>query len=359
MSILRWPLALAVLAFTRLWRWLVGIAALLAGRLLRRRRELTVSDAAERAQEQEQSRIVPAGYPQRRAENAVVALLGLAALFAAGFIVVYAYYGPADVPNELLGVCLGGSLAFVAAAFTVVANRLVVTEEIEEPYPEEHPAAQAEVVEIVKESGSRITRRRMLVGAGATAAGALGLAGLTPALSLGPLWYTDPLYRAPWRRGTRLVDQNGRPYKASDIEEASFYTAFPEGVEERENIGAPVVVVRLPPSELRLPSGRATWAPQGILAYSKICTHAGCAVALYRKPTFPLVEPRPALVCPCHYSTFDPARGAEVIYGPAGRPLPQLPLMLDTAGYVRAAGNFSQPVGPSWWGVRTGRARSS
>jgi len=110
--------------------------------------------------------------------------------------------------------------------------------------------------------------------------------------------------------------------------------------------------LRLDPSELRLPPERKDWAPLGILAYSKICTHAGCALGLYRKPMFPPVEPSPALVCPCHYSTFDVADGGNVLFGPAGRALPQLPLMIDRRGRLRAGGNFSGPVGPSWWGVR-------
>jgi ubiquinol-cytochrome c reductase iron-sulfur subunit len=118
------------------------------------------------------------------------------------------------------------------------------------------------------------------------------------------------------------------------------------------------VVVRLPTAQLRLPDDRRGWAPKGIVAYSKICTHAGCAIALYRKPTFPPVEPRPALVCPCHYSTFDPARAGKVLFGPAGRALPQLPLFVDPAGDLRAAGNFSGPVGPSWWGVRNRKPTS-
>ena len=119
-----------------------------------------------------------------------------------------------------------------------------------------------------------------------------------------------------------------------------------------------MILVRLDPSELRLPPQRAGWAPEGIVAYSKICTHAGCAIALYRKPKFRAAEPRPALVCPCHYSTFDPARAGKVLFGPAGRPLPQLPLMIGGSGELRAAGNFSGPVGPSWWGVRNHGARS-
>jgi ubiquinol-cytochrome c reductase iron-sulfur subunit len=113
------------------------------------------------------------------------------------------------------------------------------------------------------------------------------------------------------------------------------------------------VVVRLPPGQLKLPPERARWAPMGIVAFSKVCTHAGCAIALYRKPTFAPTQPRPALVCPCHYSTFDPARGGEVIFGPAGRPLPQLPLEVGPDGILRAGGNFSGQVGPSYGTVRS------
>jgi ubiquinol-cytochrome c reductase iron-sulfur subunit len=122
-------------------------------------------------------------------------------------------------------------------------------------------------------------------------------------------------------------------------------------------MGAPLVVVRLKPAELHLPSERSGWAPDGIVAYSKICTHAGCAIALYRKPTFPQQEPRPALVCPCHYSTFDPGRAGKVLFGPAGRDLPQLPLAISGGGELIAAGNFSGAVGPSWWGVRNKRPK--
>jgi ubiquinol-cytochrome c reductase iron-sulfur subunit len=149
-----------------------------------------------------------------------------------------------------------------------------------------------------------------------------------------------------------LVDERGRPYRADDISSETFYTAYPENV-DHEVLGAPVVVVRIDPSHLDLPPGRGDWAPRGILAYSKICTHAGCAISLYRKPLFAPTSPRPALVCPCHYSTFNPAAGATVVFGPAGRPLPQLPLVIDDAGDLKAGGDFSGPVGPSFWGVRS------
>jgi ubiquinol-cytochrome c reductase iron-sulfur subunit len=332
----------------RPWQWFVALVTLIWRRL---RGRPTVAGGSIEDDARPPERIVAAGAPDRRAENLVLALLGAAALFAVGFVVTYAAFGPADLPNELLGICLGLCLVFIGAALTVVAKRLVVTEELEDDYPQQHPQQQREVAEIIQQGGSRITRKRLLLTAGAATGGALGLAALTPALSLGPVWDTGPLDDTPWRRGVRVVDVDGRPIRAADVERQTFYTGFPEGADP-ENIGSPLVIIRVDPAKLELPVGRSDWAPGGILAYSKICTHAGCAVALYRKPTFPVLEPQDALVCPCHYSTFDPFTGGTVTYGPAGRPLPQLPLIIDSAGELRAAGNFSGRVGPSWWAVR-------
>jgi ubiquinol-cytochrome c reductase iron-sulfur subunit len=300
-------------------------------------------------------RIVREGDPEPGAELVVVGLLLLSAIFAVGFIVVLA---TGSWPNrtQYEGIALGGSLAFMAAALILVGKQLVVSEELTEDYPEpEHPIEQGEVAQIMRESGSRFTRKRLLRGAFAAAAGALGLAAVAPAISLGPALDPYELNWSPWRRGKRLVTEDGLPFKASEIEPDTFYTAYPEH-SSRNDIAAPVVIVRLNPKALRLPRSRRGWAPLGILAYSKICTHAGCAIALYRKPTFPPVQPQPALVCPCHYSTFDPAAAGKVLFGPAGRNLPQLPLEIDGDGHLRAGGNFSGPVGPSWWGVRIGHA---
>jgi ubiquinol-cytochrome c reductase iron-sulfur subunit len=302
-------------------------------------------------------RIVPPGEPDTRAELAVVVLLALATICAAGFIYVLA---TGSLPNrtQFEGIALGLALAFTAAALILISKRLIVTEELEEEYPApEHRQEQAAISQLVRESGSPFTRKRLLKGAAGAAAGALGLAFIAPAVGLGPAFDTDELLDTPWRRGRRLVSEDGAPLRAGDVEQGAFYTAYPEHA-ARDEVGAPLIVVRLEPSALKLPRGRRGWAPQGIVAYSKICTHAGCAIALYRKPTFPPVEPRPAFVCPCHYSTFDPASGGKVLFGPAGRDLPQLPLMIDPSGDLRAAGNFSGPPGPSWWGVRLSRARA-
>jgi ubiquinol-cytochrome c reductase iron-sulfur subunit len=326
-------------------RWLIALFVLLLGRLRRRPRVPG------------EERIVEPGAPDRGAENLVLLLFGCAALSGAAFPVVYAFD---SIPHQtqFLGLALGLALAFIAAACVVIASRLVVTEELEEDYPlPARPDEEEALVKIVAESGDRFTRKRLLLLAGAGAGTALGAALITPATSFGPVLDVSSLYRTPWRRGVRLVDEAGNAFRADDIEEGTFYTAYPEHA-DREQMGAPVVVVRLKPAKLRLPGKRRGWSPKGIVAYSKVCTHAGCAIALYRKPTFPQTQPRPALICPCHYSTFDPADGGSVLFGPAGRDLPQLPLEIDAMGELRAGGNFSGPVGPSWWGVRNHGARS-
>jgi ubiquinol-cytochrome c reductase iron-sulfur subunit len=329
----------------RLWRWFLVVF------VWRAAREPEGDDGGERP-----PRIVPDGPPSPRAELLVVVLLGLAALSAAGFIVVYAVDRIPD-QTQYLGLTLGGAFAFLAAALIVTAHYLVVTEELEEEYGEPQPESAARLAQVVSESGSRLRRRRLLAAAAGVATTAIGLAAIVPAASFGPIYDLNRFTRTPWRRGRRLVDQHGRPIPAAAIHPAELFTAFPEHADPEE-ISAPVVLLRLEPGQLHLPEGRSGWAVDGIVAYSKICTHAGCAISLYRTPLFPPVDEPPGLVCPCHYSTFDPQTGGTVVYGPAGRPLPQLPLMVDRRGHLRAAGNYSGPVGPSWWGVRNRRVSS-
>ena len=287
-----------------------------------------------------------------RAELLVVALLAITALAAAGFVV--AYVSGAD--TQALGVSAGVAFAALAAAAIVAGGSVVQSTPATEQRPEysyrEEPDPETDALRSDLEDGVEgITRRRMLGGAAGIAGTALGGALIVPLASLGP--DTDPaLTESPWHEGSRLVDENDVPVTTKMLIEGSFLTAFPEGAEKNTS-GAPVVVVRVDPDELELPAGREDWAPEGFLAYSKICTHAGCAINLYRSPLYEPVSPSPALVCPCHYSTFDVRRGAEVIFGPAGRPLPQLPLRIEGDALV-AAGGLSGRVGPAWGGVRQG-----
>jgi ubiquinol-cytochrome c reductase iron-sulfur subunit len=319
--------------------FLLAALALLVGR--RRKRRL-------RPGERERLVVPP---PQRNdgAEVLAIALLFAATACGIAFVVVYVL-DRLPAHTQLLGLSLGLAFTFLAAALAVTAKRLVVSEELEDDYPvQEHPEEQERIVQVVHESG--LTRRRLFVLALGAAGTSIGVALLAPVASLGPAIHLARFYLTPWKRGTRLVDEQGRPFRADEVEEKTFYTAFPEGA-DKENFASPLVVVRLRPDQLDLPSGNANFDANGIVAFSKICTHAGCAIALYRAPMFEPTDPKPALVCPCHYSTFDPATGGTVIFGPAGRKLPMLPLEVDARGFLRARGNFDSPVGPSWWGVR-------
>ncbi|MEX1077540.1 MAG: Rieske 2Fe-2S domain-containing protein [Homoserinimonas sp.] len=151
-----------------------------------------------------------------------------------------------------------------------------------------------------------------------------------------------------WKKDTRLVrDPTGTPIKASEVTIGSVYHVIPEGLDEAEHkleekAKAAVLLMRLHPDDLNELPEREDWSYQGIVAYSKICTHVGCPVALYEQHTH-------HLLCPCHQSTFDVTNHCEVIFGPAKRPLPQLPIAVDADGYLVAQSDFHEPVGPSFW----------
>ena len=178
----------------------------------------------------------------------------------------------------------------------------------------------------------------------------VGLVGLSPLLllrDLGPL-PKKQLAETSWRAGTRLVtDPGDRPIKASDLEVGAVAQVLPElrAGQERtlEDIGKDaVLLIRLRPEDFQLDAERKSWTHEGIIAFSKICSHMGCAVALYEQQT-------KHLLCPCHQSTFDVTRAAKVIFGPAARPLPQLAITVDAEGYLVAQQPFTESVGPSYW----------
>ena len=180
---------------------------------------------------------------------------------------------------------------------------------------------------------------------------ALGLVGISPIFLLRDLGPTpgDDFKKTSWKAGTRLVtDPGDRPIRAEDLEVGAVAQTLPElpaGQDHRplSDIGKDaVLLIRLRPEDFNLDPERLSWTYQGIIAFSKICSHMGCAVALYEQQT-------KHLLCPCHQSTFDVTRAAKVIFGPAARPLPQLAITVDDEGYLVAQAPFNEPVGPSFW----------
>ena len=154
-----------------------------------------------------------------------------------------------------------------------------------------------------------------------------------------------------WRKGSRIVvDVTGQPLRPEDLDIGTLVSASPEDLDEvQEEEGnqnarakASIILVRMSPERDHARQQGENWDYEGILAFSKICTHVGCPIALYEQHTH-------HLLCPCHQSTFDLADAGKVIFGPAARRMPQLPITVDSEGYLVAQSDFQEPVGPSFW----------
>lgn len=297
-----------------------------------------------------------------RAERQVATMFGISALGTILLIVSYVFI-PQDkfvfVPimgnqnaHQLgLGLGMAISLFFIGMgaihwAKTLMPDTEVVAQRHEFRSPD---SDRKEFVEAVKSgAGAAGLGRRSLIKKSLGAA--LGLSALSPLLllrDLGPLPKKE-LETTTWKAGTFLVtDPGNRRIKASDLEVGAVAQVLPEieHPEERKlsDIGKDaVLLIRLRPEEFNLEPDRLAMTHEGIIAFSKICSHMGCAVALYEQQT-------KHLLCPCHQSTFDVTRAAKVIFGPAARPLPQLAITVDAEGYLIAKQPFTEAVGPSFW----------
>lgn len=273
-----------------------------------------------------------------RPERLVTLAFTVSVLASIGLLIVYVMGGQAQLEGTLLGFALGG----LGVGVVVWATRLLHEDEVIEERPDlTSSPASIDAAESVLDDPD-ISRRsllvRLLLGASGTLAAALAI----PALSLGPR-PGQSLFRTRWTEGARLVDLDGNPVRLSAVQPGAVQTVFPEG--EVGSADAQTLLLKVDAADLQLPEGREEWAPEGVLAYSKICTHAGCPVGLYRAESH-------ELLCPCHQSTFDVLTGAEPTFGPADRPLPQLPIDVDDEGFLIAAGDFSEPVGPGFWNLQ-------
>ncbi|MEY2596928.1 MAG: hypothetical protein RIQ86_354 [Actinomycetota bacterium] len=299
---------------------------------------------------------------EKRAERQVASLFALSALSTILFIYSYFFIkkdvfafipilGNMNVQQLLLGLGLAGAFLFIGLGAVAWARQLmpdteVVAQRHEFRSPDED---RKEFVETVKTQAAAagIGRRPLIK---RTLGAALGLVGLGPIImlrDLGPLPEKE-LEKTSWKAGTRLVtDPGDRPIKASELEVGAVVQTLPE-VDHPEHRSLndiakdPVLLIRLRPEDFNLDPERLSWTYEGIIAFSKICSHMGCAVALYEQSTH-------HLLCPCHQSTFDVTRAAKVIFGPAARPLPQLAITVDSEGYLIAKQPFTESVGPSYW----------
>ncbi len=299
---------------------------------------------------------------EKRAERQVAILFLISAIGTLLFI--YSYYfiaddvyfffpvmGDTNAHQLLLGLGLAIALFFIGAAAIHWAKTLMPDEEViamRHTMRSDDEDRNDFVATVKERAGAAALGRRSLIKRSMGLS--LGLIGLSPLIllrDLGPL-PKDDLTKTSWMAGTRLVtDPGDRPIRPEDLEIGAVAQVLPQLRTDQKrtlnDIGKDaVLLIRIRPEEFQLSPERLSWTHNGIIAFSKICSHMGCAVALYEQTT-------KHLLCPCHQSTFDVPRAAKVIFGPAARPLPQLAITVDAEGFLIAQKPFNEPVGPSFW----------
>jgi len=273
------------------------------------------------------------------ASAARVAITGaaLAVAAACGFMIAYAF----GLPGWALGGCAALAFAGIASFLWAWSTGLVQPARVIEPRDVTPDSAARELAlgRKVEADAAGLTRPELFTALSLGAGGMLAIAALFPLRSLGSRpAASGPPKPPPWRAGVRVVDIDGRPVHRDSLDVGSIATVFPEGAADDPT--ASVVLIRLHP---KLTPEPRDWSPDGYIAFSKICTHVGCPVALYRKSVH-------ELLCPCHQSRFDILARAKPVAGPASRPLPQLALVFDGRGELRARQGFLEPIGPAAWG---------
>ncbi len=296
---------------------------------------------------------------KERVANRQVAALFIASAIGSAFA-IFAYFAfpitedLGTVRNNTFFLGLGITLGLFGIGLGAVhwAKTLMPDAEVSEERHQTRGSdeVRARAVEIIKlaDQESGFTRRKLIRRTLYTSLALFPLPAIFFFGDLGPN-PGNSLRHTMWKKGTRLTkDPYGTPIKASEVTLGSVFHVIPEGLSElpehklEEKAKAAVLLVRLDPKDLKEDPAKKDWSYDGIVAYSKICTHVGCPVALYEQQTH-------HLLCPCHQSTFDLTEHCKVVFGPASRALPQLPITVDAEGYLVAQSDFTEPVGPSFW----------
>jgi ubiquinol-cytochrome c reductase iron-sulfur subunit len=289
----------------------------------------------------------------RSAERKIAALFmlsffGVIAFVVTYFVVPFKFNEPNNVYfTPLLAIFMTIALGGIGVGAVKWAKTLMPDEEtIQERHdlasdPEEREAAGQLILQGFEDSG--LPRRKLLRNTLLLSQLTLPVMALPLLLDLGPYAHKERLLRTTaWKKGVRLVRRNGTPVRIGDLALGSLETVYPDVPGGVHMADAPTMLIRMQPEVLKPRKGREDWSVEGHIAYSVICTHLGCPVKLYEQQTH-------HLFCPCHQSTFDAANGAKVLFGPAARNLPQLPIYVDDEGYFVARSDYTEPVGPSFW----------
>ncbi|MFE7466843.1 Rieske 2Fe-2S domain-containing protein [Streptomyces sp. NPDC057499] len=298
----------------------------------------------------------------KRSERVVAFLFTLSMLATIAFIASYVIFpvdeivyiwpfGHVSALNFSLGLTLGVALFAIGAGAVHWARTLMSDVEVAddrhaiEAEPEVKAKVMADFAAGAEESG--FGRRKLIRNTMFGALALVPLSGVVLLRDLGPL-PEKKLRSTLWAKGKQLINMNTmEPLRPEDVAVGSLTFAMPEGLEEsaedfnNQIAKAALMIVRIQPENIKDRRERE-WAHEGIVAFSKICTHVGCPISLYEQQTH-------HVLCPCHQSTFDLSDGARVIFGPAGHALPQLRIGVNSEGNLEALGDFEEPVGPAFW----------
>lgn len=308
----------------------------------------------------------------RRAERQVASMFLLSVVFVVLFVVAYVgidksttiyipVMGTVGASQVALGFCLGAAILLIGTGAIQWAKKLMPdVEVVQQRHVMESPQSAADEAAANYERGKEESGFARFPMIRRTLIAALALFPIPLIIMLKDLWVPTPeeegkspaeiLSTTIWRADSRIVsDGTYRPVRPEDLPVGGLISAVPEDLAEIEEIQgnlnargkAAIILIRMEPDEIRSQQGDG-WDYQGILAYSKICTHVGCPIALYEQRTH-------HLLCPCHQSTFDLADSGNVVFGPAARRMPQLPIGVDAEGYLVAKSDFAEPVGASFW----------
>jgi ubiquinol-cytochrome c reductase iron-sulfur subunit len=299
---------------------------------------------------------VPGTRLEKRAERQVAALLGIATLGALAFMVCYVVVPWKFKLNDnngykwytpVLGITLGAALLGLGFAAVLWAKKLMPEEEVAQDRHDD-PANDfdretigASIVQGMVDTG--LGRRKLLTRSVGLAGGAFGLMALFPVIGGLIKRPHGELDHTLWHKGVRLVQIDGTPLRPGDMDPGSLATVFPNVPNGTTDAYAPTMLIRLRPDEkITFRKGQSGFGWGDYIAFSKICTHLGCPVSLYEQQTN-------RILCPCHQSQFDVLRDCQPVFGPATRPLPQLPISVDSDGYFIARSDYIEPVGPAYW----------
>jgi quinol---cytochrome c reductase iron-sulfur subunit len=274
----------------------------------------------------------------RRAELRIAACWTVTVLSAFGLAAAYIEDAPAPVQGAFWAAAfLGLGIGFILWARDLLPGHDVTASRGHHNVSAE-PDRRA-VTESFTRGMEPMARRPFLFKMLGAVSAVFGLAILFPFASLGPRPGVD-LYQTKWRKGSRATTVDGVPVRPGDIAVNGILTVFPDG--DTSDALSPTLLMNLGDAPFEVPPSRNGWNVGGLVAFSKICTHAGCPVALYNVSSH-------QLVCPCHQSTFDVLKDCKPVFGPAPRSLPQLPITVDSDGFVVSQSDYTEPVGPGFW----------